>query len=252
VAFNGQEVAYKLGRGPYSEAGHLFTELSGDLVREDPENHVQGLPTIGIFYDDPEKVKEVSRCRYAVGVILPSEGDPHRERLKTGLEARGYSTTSLPVIDHVVYSVFPFRGVFSILIAVKRVYPRLKQYIKEHNLCAHPCIEIYEGDKIYFIEPLSKQDQFYLFPEEEDEEDGDDDDDDSSASRSEADELGRSSQSHSESDPLEERTGTRPEATVGRKGSRGDEATDNGSNNGLSTRTSTSSSFEELRAEDVQ
>lgn len=35
---------------------------------------------------------------------------------------------------------------------------------KEHNLCAHPSIEVYSSDSIHFILPLSKQDSFYFFP----------------------------------------------------------------------------------------
>ena len=33
---------------------------------------------------------------------------------------------------------------------------------KERKLCAHPWIEIYDGENIHYMAPLSKQDQFYV------------------------------------------------------------------------------------------
>lgn len=45
--FGSLHVAYKFARGPYKNAGHLFTEAHS-LVPE--------LKTIGIYYDDPEQV----------------------------------------------------------------------------------------------------------------------------------------------------------------------------------------------------
>lgn len=43
-------VAYKYREGPYRESGLLFAES----CRIAPE-----LPTVGVFYDDPKKVREV-------------------------------------------------------------------------------------------------------------------------------------------------------------------------------------------------
>lgn len=45
--FGSLRVAYKFARGPYKNAGHLFTEAHS-LVPE--------LKTIGIYYDDPQQV----------------------------------------------------------------------------------------------------------------------------------------------------------------------------------------------------
>ena len=33
---------------------------------------------------------------------------------------------------------------------------------QEHKLCAHPCMEYYDGANIHFFAPLSKQDEFYV------------------------------------------------------------------------------------------
>ena len=64
--------------------------------------------------------------------------------------------------------------------------------MKEHKLCAHPYMEIYDGTTIYFMAPLARQNEFYVPEVQEDEEradDGDDEDDDSSVDESVSGEL---------------------------------------------------------------
>lgn len=58
----------------------------------------------------------------------------------------------------------------------------LSFFFKSHNLCAHPSIELFKDGKIYFIEPLAKQDQFYVFKEDDDDGSSEDGSDDSSSS----------------------------------------------------------------------
>lgn len=193
INMNGKTVAYKLNRGPYNESGHLFTEITGDLVRSNPSISSK-IHMIGFYYDNPNTVEDQNECRYAAGIILPdvseqsnsrseqsnsqseqSNSQPQsgdnifvteelREELKVGLQEKGYEFVTLPTIDHVVHATFPFRGPFSIVIATRKVYPCLNWYVQEHNLCAHPSIEVYTSDSIHFILPLSKQDSFYFFP----------------------------------------------------------------------------------------
>ncbi|KAK3103326.1 hypothetical protein FSP39_018508, partial [Pinctada imbricata] len=168
-------IAYKFTKGPYKEAGHMFTEL----MKYTPN----GYKTLGIYYDDP-KLVEPDNLRYAVGTVLSENGSEIDDHVRKVMEDAGYTIFNLPEVSYVVKSSFPFRTTLSILIAVARVYPRLDQYIKEHKLCAHPFIEVYEGSTMYFMCPLAKQNEFYVEEAKEmrrdDDEDGDDIDDDSS------------------------------------------------------------------------
>lgn len=180
VPISGRTVVYRTARGDYSKSGHLFTELTGDLVRVRPD--ASDLPQIGFYFDDPEK-KEADRLRYAVGVIVPADDADLRDEIVSSLEAKDYKTVVLPIIDHVVNVSFPNRGPIAVIIATKRVYPVIRSYISEHKLCAHPSLEIYTSDYIHFLLPLSKQDSFYLIDEDE-EEDADDEDVSGSGSQS--------------------------------------------------------------------
>lgn len=69
-------------------------------------------------------------CRYAVGSIL-SEGEKDAdEELLRRYEASGFQVFSFPEVTHVVTCWFPHRTYFSVLLGVRRVYPRLARYIK--------------------------------------------------------------------------------------------------------------------------
>ena len=50
-----------------------------------------------------------------------------------------------------------------------KVYPKLRNYIAERNLCAYPALEVYRDNSILFLMPLSRQDEFFVsqFQEEE-------------------------------------------------------------------------------------
>uniref|UniRef100_A0A8C8ALF6 Testis expressed 264, ER-phagy receptor n=1 Tax=Otus sunia TaxID=257818 RepID=A0A8C8ALF6_9STRI len=173
-------LAYKFRVGPYGESGQLFTDgcsISSKLC------------SIGVYYDNPHtqprgllppsptsgRNKNSSsartgsggrvspeKCRFAIGRIL-SEGDakPSEEQIKR-FQKYGFKIFSFPAPSHVVMASFPFTTPLSIHLAVNRVHPALDTYIKERKLCAHPRIEIYKEDRIYFVCPLARQGDFYV------------------------------------------------------------------------------------------
>ncbi|XP_029455383.1 testis-expressed protein 264 [Rhinatrema bivittatum] len=145
-------VAYKFRLGPYADCGNLFTESCSIAPK---------LPSLGVYYDNPYTVP-AEKCRYIVGSIL-SEGDekptPEMTRL---FQKYAFKFITFPELSHVVMATFPYTTPFSIQLATNRVHPALDTYIKERKLCAHPWIEIYKGDKIYFVCPLSRQGDFYV------------------------------------------------------------------------------------------
>ncbi|XP_032555166.1 testis-expressed protein 264 [Chiroxiphia lanceolata] len=145
-------LAYKFRVGPYGESGQLFTDgcsISSKLC------------SIGVYYDNPHTVSP-EKCRFAIGRIL-SEGDakPSEEQIKR-FQKYGFKIFTFPAPSHVVMATFPFTTPLSIHLAVNRVHPALDTYIKERKLCAHPRIEIYKQDRIYFVCPLARQGDFYV------------------------------------------------------------------------------------------
>ncbi|GBM57520.1 hypothetical protein AVEN_137947-1 [Araneus ventricosus] len=94
----------------------------------------------------------------SVGVII---SDKMEENLYRKLIHAGFKVAVFPNIDYAVVSSFPLKNQYSLAVAVYRIYPRLKQYIKANRLCAHPIMELYTKDTVFFIAPLSKQFDFY-------------------------------------------------------------------------------------------
>ncbi|GAB6020356.1 hypothetical protein CHUAL_003066 [Chamberlinius hualienensis] len=148
-------IAYKFSRGPYKNAGALFTECY---------NLAPDLRCIGVYYDDPKEV-DAKNLRYVVGSIIAegddAEKDDTNEYVKL-MSSKGFKFAQLPSVSHSINVKFPFKNTLSIFLAVWRVYPRLADYIKEKSLCAHPMIEVYEDDVIHIVAPLAKQDEFYV------------------------------------------------------------------------------------------
>ncbi|XP_053152676.1 testis-expressed protein 264 [Hemicordylus capensis] len=145
-------VAYKFQVGPYGDCGRLFTESCSISPK---------LCSIAVYYDNPHTV-DPEKCRYLVGSIL-SEGEekPSEEVLRM-FHKFGFKIINFPAPSHVVMATFPYTTPLSIHLAVNRVHPCLDTYIKERKLCAHPRLEIYKGDQIYFVCPLARQGDFYV------------------------------------------------------------------------------------------
>ncbi|XP_029358232.1 testis-expressed protein 264 [Echeneis naucrates] len=144
--------AYKFKQGPYKNCGQLFKETNSIGPK---------LTCIGVFYDDPKKVPG-PQCRYAVGSILSEGEDKADEELLKRYETSGFNVFSFPEVTHVVTTSFPHRTFFSILLSVRRVYPRMELYIKKRRLCAHPFLELYRDGQIQFMAPLARQGDFYV------------------------------------------------------------------------------------------
>ncbi|XP_036387648.1 testis-expressed protein 264-like [Megalops cyprinoides] len=150
-------IAYKYKVGPYKDCGALFTESCSIGPK---------LNCIGVFYDNP-KTYPAEKCRCAVGSIL-SEGDEQPdEELVRLYEKFGFKVFSFPEVTHAVTTSFPNRTPISFLLGMYRVYPQLWRYVKERKLCAHPLMEIYKDQLIYYMCPLARQSDFSV-PEMDD------------------------------------------------------------------------------------
>ncbi|XP_049632661.1 testis-expressed protein 264 [Suncus etruscus] len=145
-------VAYKYHKGSYGETGPLFTESCSIAPK---------LRSIAVYYDNPHMVPS-EKCRCAVGSIL-SEGEesPSPELIQL-YQKYGFKVFSFPAPSHVVTATFPYTTTLSIWLAARRVHPALNTYIKDRKLCAHPRLEIYQQDQIYFMCPLARQGDFYV------------------------------------------------------------------------------------------
>ncbi|XP_066948062.1 testis-expressed protein 264 homolog isoform X2 [Macrobrachium rosenbergii] len=170
------KIAYKFARGPYKESGMLYTQVHTLLPQ---------YRTVGVYYDDP-KTKQPHKLRYIVGIIISENGSVTPPEHITLLEENGYHFATFPAIDHAVQTRFPFKSTISIIVAIMKVYPAIREYIEYRSLCARPFLEVYDNEKseIIFVGPLARQDDFYV-PEVQQEEDEDNRDEDYDDDRTE-------------------------------------------------------------------
>lgn len=237
--FKELQVAYKFCRGSYKNSGALFTEV---------HSIAPSLKCIGVYYDDPNEVEPL-RLRYLVGVVLNDTDQPAAKEVKEQLEAEGFKTASFPAVDHAVTTVFPFRGSVSVMIAMARVYPKLREYIKEKLLCARPMMEIYEDNRVLFVCPLAKQDEFYVEEATEEPEEGATTDPGTTTASDEE----RADDGEDEDEEEEEVEDVGPTLPPPSSHASNNGAATNGnteeSDHERGSRSSTTSSFEELRLE---
>ncbi|XP_026163905.1 testis-expressed protein 264 [Mastacembelus armatus] len=145
-------IAYKFKEGPYKDCGSVYTESCSIGPK---------LSSIGVYYDDP-KQRPSEKCRYVVGSVLCEGEDKPDEELQKLYEKFGFKVFSLPEVSHAVTTTFPCTTTLSYTLGPYRVYPRLASYIEERKLCAFPTIEIYSGDVINYMVPLSHQTDFFV------------------------------------------------------------------------------------------
>jgi len=150
--YSSMVVAYKSARGPYKGAGEIFTDICSIIMNRDH---------IGIYYDDPDAVAG-NDLRYAVGAILATGSEEPDPVELEAVTKEGYKIAHFPKPNYVVLAEFPFTNTLSIYMGIFRVYPKLKEYIATHGLCAYPALEIYTSNKIKFMMPLSKQEDFFV------------------------------------------------------------------------------------------
>ncbi|XP_066948063.1 proline-rich protein 12-like isoform X3 [Macrobrachium rosenbergii] len=130
--------------------------------------------------------KQPHKLRYIVGIIISENGSVTPPEHITLLEENGYHFATFPAIDHAVQTRFPFKSTISIIVAIMKVYPAIREYIEYRSLCARPFLEVYDNEKseIIFVGPLARQDDFYV-PEVQQEEDEDNRDEDYDDDRTE-------------------------------------------------------------------
>lgn len=62
--------------------------------------------------------------------MLAEDDEPVDEVVRKAYEKENYKFMTLPVVPNSITCIFPYSTMISILIAVKRVYPRMRQYVE--------------------------------------------------------------------------------------------------------------------------
>ncbi|MBN8220303.1 MAG: GyrI-like domain-containing protein [Spirochaetes bacterium] len=147
-------VAYISHVGPYKKIGDVIKKLKKEIEAAGITDYRAG----GLYYDDP-KIAGESRCRgEAIAVLKPEQ----LEKLK------GHPVLKTKTIERREYlqTVFPFRGMVSVMAGLMKVYPMFDKYFKENQLAPYVYrekdfedeygIEIYGPEKIFYYMTFKK------------------------------------------------------------------------------------------------
>lgn len=140
----GETIVYKDVSGDYRQTPSVTNEVYNYLLNELKIETYKG---IGIFYDNPKKVKEkVKTNESVIGYIMRSESgcviEPKDTIRLSSMQCK-YKIKTLPA-QKTLITEFPYKGSLSLLMAMFKIYPALEKYTKVHNLKDSPIIEIYD------------------------------------------------------------------------------------------------------------
>ena len=130
----GEKLVYVNMKGGYDNAGAVIRDLEYKLKNE----NVVTYKGFGIYYDNPRFVKK-NELRSDIGCIL--------ESVDTGkvfwLKAK-FAIKPCPVRKYIT-AEFPYKGKFSIMVGVLKVYPTMMKFVKDNNFDEKgPIMEIYD------------------------------------------------------------------------------------------------------------
>lgn len=146
VDAGGEVIIYESHTGNYANTAEVMERIYTTLLNEEKIEATKG---IGVYYDDPQKVK-IEKLRYEAGEILEGVSEEKLSQLK-----EKYQIRTLPKGKYLT-AEFPFKGFPSIFIGIMKAYPAMRTYFEENKInSTQPSQEIYDipGQKtIYRIQ----------------------------------------------------------------------------------------------------
>jgi hypothetical protein len=143
----GEILVYQDMKGDYRQSGVVMDKVYYSLLHDYQMETYKGF---GIYYDNPRKV-ETSKLRSEIGCII-EESDIHRlSELEGSFLIKTYPKARYLVAE------FPYKGKFSVMFGLMKVYPALNRYIKQNGYDEQGAVmEIYDapGKKILYRKEL--------------------------------------------------------------------------------------------------
>lgn len=147
-------ITYKFHKSDYTNVPRLVQDIKS--ISKQSKNEI-----IVIYYDNPKRTKS-GKQRFIVGTILNDQNMNTNRKLEEEFKQHGYNFICVSQINYAVLSQFPWTNKFSNLIAIKKVYPKIKEFIKKNKLCAYPYIELHSKQIIHIVIPLCEQAKFFV------------------------------------------------------------------------------------------
>ncbi len=128
-------LVYEKNIGPYQETGKIQDKIYNSLLNNEKIETFKGF---GLYYDNPAEVDK-SKLRSISGCILEPKDYSQIDKL-----SKKYKIDEISASNY-VYTEFPFKNKFSILLSIIKVYPELRKYVEQKGYKKNiPIMEIYD------------------------------------------------------------------------------------------------------------
>ena len=146
--FEGLDGVAQVHVGHYKDIVNVYegvkqASVQNSIVSSEEANVV---PYFGIYYDDPEKVKDSTKWRSKGGIVLP------KANAAKAVDTEYYKVVHFPP-QRALMTEFPLVSQLSIFIGLFKVFPAMDAYEKKINEYFGSIIEIhdYANKKIKYI-----------------------------------------------------------------------------------------------------
>lgn len=146
--FEGLQGIAQVHIGHYKDTIKVYEEVKKAAIRDGvvTNEEANSAPYFGIYYDDPDKVKDSSKWRSKGGIVLP-----HTNAAKA-TDTEFYKKVNYPP-QRAMMTEFPLVSQLSIFVGLFKVFPAMDEYEKKINEYFGSIIEIhdYANKKIKYI-----------------------------------------------------------------------------------------------------
>ncbi|HPC43070.1 MAG TPA: GyrI-like domain-containing protein [Spirochaetota bacterium] len=135
--------------GSYYKTGAVFDEVEKALKKSVDTKKLKG---VGLYYDDPAKVKE-EQLRSECGFIIEKADLEKLGTVPEGLIVKDFKKTLCAVGE------FPLTTFLSYMIGPARVYPKIEEFGKKKKLTGDFGMELYDhqSGKIVYCMPVAEK-----------------------------------------------------------------------------------------------
>ncbi len=137
----------KAHKGSYYGTAKVFEEVAGALKAHLDTEKLVG---VGIYYDDPAKVK-AEELRSECGFIIEGGDLPKIASLRGSYIIKNFPKTTCLACD------FPVRTPLAYMLGPSRAYPKIGEYVEEKKYTTEYGMEIYDNaqKKITYCMPIT-------------------------------------------------------------------------------------------------
>ncbi|KAL4489784.1 hypothetical protein ABPG72_022424 [Tetrahymena utriculariae] len=153
-----QDFVYLNRIGNYENLGSDWAKVQNEVYKQ-----FNNVLFIGIYYDNPEQLKDPNQARASLGFSVDNN---EKDKIKVFLDNNpSYKLVQLPEVKSYSTS-FPYKSQFSLIVVKEKVYPKVNELVSEKKLSPYCLVETYylqqKNKQVNFDIPTGENSQKYF------------------------------------------------------------------------------------------